>query len=152
MSNNKKRLKKTTSCGALTYRVIGGNVQVCLIKQFQHKDAWGIPKGHLNDNETLEECAIREVKEETGLVVKLENRLQDIQTAHKGEDKTVVSFFAQQVGNEEPQCDDPDCEVADVRWFNTKELPRIHFYQQNLIEDAVRLLECLHGQRSEIDG
>lgn len=30
---------------------------------------WGPPKGTMNDNETIEECAIREVKEETGLDV-----------------------------------------------------------------------------------
>ena len=28
---------------------------------------WDLPKGKLDDNETLSECAVREVKEETGL-------------------------------------------------------------------------------------
>jgi len=28
---------------------------------------WDLPKGKLDDNETLEECAVREVREETGL-------------------------------------------------------------------------------------
>ncbi|MBN2746799.1 MAG: NUDIX domain-containing protein [Bacteroidales bacterium] len=31
------------------------------------RGSWDIPKGHLDANETLEECAIREVQEETGL-------------------------------------------------------------------------------------
>lgn len=30
------------------------------------KDDYSFPKGHLEDNETLEECAIRETEEETG--------------------------------------------------------------------------------------
>jgi 8-oxo-dGTP pyrophosphatase MutT (NUDIX family) len=30
---------------------------------------WDLPKGKLDDNETLEECAVREVHEETGLTV-----------------------------------------------------------------------------------
>lgn len=30
---------------------------------------WGIPKGTIKKYETIEECAVREVKEETGLVI-----------------------------------------------------------------------------------
>ena len=32
---------------------------------------WGIPSGHVEPGETVEECAVREVKEETGLNIKV---------------------------------------------------------------------------------
>ena len=32
---------------------------------------WGLPKGHLSSNETYAQCAIREIEEETGLVLHL---------------------------------------------------------------------------------
>lgn len=35
-------------------------------------DKWGFPKGTLEDNETIEECAIREVFEETGIRLTLD--------------------------------------------------------------------------------
>ena len=30
---------------------------------------WGLPKGHIEDNETIEQCAIRETFEETGIIL-----------------------------------------------------------------------------------
>lgn len=43
--------------------------QVLLIKRKNepYKDCWALPGGFLNDNETLLECAKRELEEETGL-------------------------------------------------------------------------------------
>ena len=43
-----KERKKTLSCGGLPWRLRNGQVEVLLIKQFTHKDSWGLPKGHIN--------------------------------------------------------------------------------------------------------
>lgn len=132
-------LQQTVSCGALVYRIgPGQRVSILLIKQFQGKDRWGLPKGHVNPNESHEACALREVKEETGLVVRLETRLPDVSVSVRNERKTVMTWLARPLGNEEPSLSDPDGEVADVRWFDVSELPEIVAYQRVLIADAVR--------------
>ncbi|MFC1755205.1 NUDIX domain-containing protein [Thermoproteota archaeon] len=51
-----------TSCGA----VVINNKRILFIKSKQFQ-IWNIPKGHLEKGETELECALREVKEETGL-------------------------------------------------------------------------------------
>ena len=129
------------SCGAVVWRVNEGKLELLLIKQFAHKDSWGIPKGHMDKGETVEDCALREVREETGVRVKLGTRLPDCGTLFKNEDKTVVSFLAVPVGDHEPRHDDPDSEVADARWIPVDNLPKIHIYQQPLIAAAVALLQ-----------
>lgn len=128
----------TVSCGALPWRVRGGRPEVLLIKQFAGKERWGVPKGHLNPGETREECARREVREETGLNVRLETRLPEVTVAARNEHKTVVTWLAQVVGDDTPSLVDPDSEVADVRWFDVDDLPEIVAYQRVLVTDAAR--------------
>lgn len=140
--NNKTQL--STSCGAVIWRLDSdGDVSFLLIKQFAHKDAWGIPKGHTKEGEDNVQCALREVKEEAGVDVVLGKQLTSVQSKYKNEYKEVVAFLAQQVGNEPPRCDDPDSEVVDVRWFKLTEMPRIHIYQRPLLDEAVRRLRPL---------
>jgi 8-oxo-dGTP diphosphatase len=137
MNKKNKKRKKTTSCGCVVWRIKNGRIEILLIKPSAHKECWGIPKGHVNDGESLEECAVREVNEETGIKVKLGARLPDCFISKKVEDKTVISWLAQAVGSDEPSCNDPDNEVADACWFDVAELPKIVQYQRQLIATAV---------------
>ncbi len=111
-----------------------------LIKQFVHKDVWGIPKGHVHADETHEQCALREVREEAGITISLGQALPEVETTFKNYHKRVVSFLAEQVGSDEPNCTDPECEVADVKWFGFDELPRLVVYQRSLISHVQELL------------
>ena len=140
MGKKNKERKKTTSCGGVIWRSKGGKLEVLLVKQFANKERWGIPKGHVNSGETLEQCAVREIREEAGVNTVLGVRLPDVAVTYKNEDKTVVSWTATCVGNDVPKHDDPDSEVADARWFDVAELPEIIVYQRPLLSRAVSLL------------
>ncbi len=56
------------SCGAIVYRHIGGTIRYLLIKN-RRSSNWSFPKGHVEVGESLEETAIREVHEETGIKI-----------------------------------------------------------------------------------
>ena len=54
-----------TSAGGVIYRWRGSTPYVLLIRDsYRH---WGLPKGHLEEGETPDRAALREVEEETGL-------------------------------------------------------------------------------------
>ncbi|MCH1884387.1 NUDIX hydrolase [Agrococcus sp. ARC_14] len=82
------------AAGALVWRAVGDEVLVLLVERTQHRD-FSLPKGKLDPGETLPECAVREIEEETGLRIALgaplpqsEYRLSD------GRDKVVYYWQA----------------------------------------------------------
>ena len=56
------------SCGGIVYRKFHGNTEILLIKHIK-SGYWSFPKGHVENSETEEETAKREIKEETGIDV-----------------------------------------------------------------------------------
>lgn len=140
MPKKDKERKRTTSCGGVVWRFRDEKFEVLLIKQFAHKDSWGIPKGHVDSGETIEACACREIMEETGVAVTLEERLPDVIAPYRKEKKTVKSWLARPIGNDVPRGDHPDNEVAEARWFPVDSLPTIHKYQRSLLTAAINAL------------
>jgi 8-oxo-dGTP pyrophosphatase MutT (NUDIX family) len=59
-------MKNATSAGGVVFRKIDGNPHVLLII-FDNGSGLSFPKGHPEGKESLEETALREVEEETGL-------------------------------------------------------------------------------------
>jgi 8-oxo-dGTP pyrophosphatase MutT (NUDIX family) len=80
--------------------------------------AWGLAKGGIESGETTEEAAVREVREETGIVAEIERSLGDTRYFYVWEDvrirKTVHFFLMRALGGD---IDDRDDEMEEVRWF-----------------------------------
>ena len=58
-------VREPTAGGIVFRRDKDGNVEFLLIQD--HKDRWTIPKGHIEEGETAQETAKREIGEEAGL-------------------------------------------------------------------------------------
>lgn len=81
------------SCGAVIYhRTRFGIVKVLLVKNHNGR-CWTFPKGHIEENETEHQTAIREIKEETGLDVVIEPNFRKTSTYRFGKVKKQVVFF-----------------------------------------------------------
>jgi 8-oxo-dGTP pyrophosphatase MutT (NUDIX family) len=143
--------RHVTSCGAVVWKLVDDRVQLLLIKQFGRNDAWGVPKGHIEDEESFEECALREVKEETGLDVTLGSRLPDAVISTRNTYKRVVLFMAVPVDSSKPVAEfDPDNEITDVKWFNIDELPKTFDYLTDTFARVIEALKCAGGRYDDI--
>lgn len=58
-------VREPTAGGIVFRRNKAGEVEILLIQD--HKDRWTIPKGHIEEGETAQEAARREIGEEAGL-------------------------------------------------------------------------------------
>ena len=107
-------LKKEKSCGC----IIIDNEKVLLIKQT--KGHWGFPKGHVEENETEVETAIREVKEETNLDVEIvsDKRYVERYITDKGVDKESVYFIAKKIGGIAKEQEE---EIVSMEWLDFEE-------------------------------
>ena len=63
------------SAGAIVYTKIDNKIKYLISKDFHNN--WGFPKGHLENIETKQEAAIREIKEEVGVDVILDTSFEE---------------------------------------------------------------------------
>lgn len=81
------------SSGAITYTLIDNEIHYLIIKDFHHN--YGFPKGHIEKNETEIQAAIREIKEEVGIDVKIDSNFKEELNYHmdNGNDKKAIYFL-----------------------------------------------------------
>lgn len=109
---------------------------------------WSLPKGHIEQGETAEQTAIREVAEETGIRGSVLAALGRIDywfvTDGRRVHKTVHHYLMRFCGGE---LSDEDLEVAEVAWVPIRELPSRLAYadERKLAEVADELIDKLQS-------
>ena len=126
----KSRVEALVSAGGVVYRRVGDEAEAVLCGR-DSPVRWSLAKGTPDEGETLEETALREVREETGLEVRLDSPLGSIDYWFAGRDhevryhKTVHFYLMSAVGGDTER-HDPEFDV--VRWFPFSEALKIVNY------------------------
>jgi 8-oxo-dGTP pyrophosphatase MutT (NUDIX family) len=114
------RTRSEVSAGGVVYQRSDEGVEVVLAARRTRRGdlAWGLPKGLVEPDETPEQAAVREVREETGLEAVVEVSLGEIRYFYVWEGvrvrKAVHFFLMRATGGDVSQHDD---EMEEVRWF-----------------------------------
>jgi 8-oxo-dGTP pyrophosphatase MutT (NUDIX family) len=124
------RLKQAvaTSAGGIVIRFVDGAPQLVVGKRRRERDGvtWTLPKGTPNPRETTEETAIREVREESGLDVRIVRPFDSIEywfvQGRTRIHKTVHYFLMVPTGGDLGR---HDHEFDEVRWIEFGEAPTL---------------------------
>ncbi len=90
---------------------------------------WDFPKGKLMENETLEEAAIREVKEETGLLeLEITGSLPSTFHIYTRKGKQILKqtyWFEMEAKSAQSLIPQTEEEICEVRWVGREDLERV---------------------------
>ncbi|MGN0459531.1 MAG: bis(5'-nucleosyl)-tetraphosphatase [Ruminococcus sp.] len=127
------------SCGALIFYRNKQGVRVLLVKNHNGR-YWSFPKGHMELNETEKETAIREIKEETNLDVKIIEGFREVSDyCPFGNIKKRVVFFLAQAFTDDV-VDQPE-EIDSHIWVDIQQARKNCTYENDLrVIDKAELL------------
>ena len=136
----------TADCVVMTKEA---NPHVLLIERgFEpFKGRWAFPGGFMNMDETAEQCAIRELEEETGLKVSSIHQIgaySKVDRDPRGRTITVAYLATIDAPAEVHGQDD----AAKAEWFPIDKLPPLAFDHDDIMKDALALYSRLLDKRS----
>lgn len=124
--------------GVVLRRGETGTTEVLLVHRPRYDD-WSLPKGKREADETDEECARREVREETGVRVTLFDPLPDVRYQdHRGRPK-VVRYWVMRPTEDGPPFV-PNDEVDEIRWLSFADAESLLSYDHD--RDLVRAVRA----------
>ncbi len=135
------------SAGGVAFRELDGRIEIAIILTNPER-RWQLPKGMVDEGESFEEAALREVREEAGIDTELIGELERTEywfSADRNGTRTrfhkFVHWFLMRYtsGNVE----DHDHEVFEARWETVDEALRMLVFknERDMVEKAMRMIE-----------
>ena len=101
------------------------------------KGAWAFPGGFMNMDETTEQCAIRELEEETGLSVSEVRQIGAYSKVDRDpRGRTITVAYLAII--DEPVAVQGQDDAAKAEWFQLSDLPHLAFDHYDIIQDAIQ--------------
>ena len=100
------------------------------------KGAWAFPGGFMNMDETTEQCAIRELEEETGLKVAKVHQIGAYSKVDRDpRGRTITIAYLAIIDSPENVIGQDD--AAKAEWFPITDLPHLAFDHYDIMKDAI---------------
>ena len=138
-----RKASSEVSSGGVVYHRTAAGYEVAVVHRARHTD-WSLPKGHIEEGESQEQAAVREVKEETGLDARIVAPLGEVAyfytSPKKGLIHKIVHHYLMEASPGE--LGGPNWEVSEVRWVPITEAHALLSYQKDreIVDKAISIL------------
>ena len=105
-----------------------------------YKGCWAFPGGFMNMDETTEQCAIRELEEETGLKLDTMHQIGAYSKVDRDPRGRTITVAYLAIIDKPVQVNGQD-DAAKAEWFPINNLPHLAFDHQEIMTDAKLKLE-----------
>ncbi|MCL5036905.1 MAG: reverse transcriptase-like protein [Chloroflexi bacterium] len=133
------------SAGGVVYKKDGKKIKVCLVSKKEGR-VWALPKGRLREGETPEQCAEREILEETGNLARVAEKIAELEYKFYWRDVNTlyhkkVHFFRMELVEENAR--ERDKEAYLVEWFSPGQAERklTYYNEKEVLNRARKVLE-----------
>ena len=127
------------------------NEQGEILFQFR-RGKWDLPKGKLDKGETIEECAVREVEEETGLRnIQLGELIGITNHFYKEKGKNInkkTYWFAMKVSGIQKLIPQTEEDILELRWVKESELEK---YLSNTFPNIIEIVEKYFDNHNQVN-
>src|SRR5215472_9342005 len=114
-SELKHNSTRPTHAGGVVYKIENGTAHYLLVRPKNGQDEWVLPKGHIQDGEDEGDTALREVREETGVIARLICPLETVEFKTESEIVRVIFFLLEFASQADPT------EIRETRWFRARD-------------------------------
>lgn len=116
------------------YKKAKADYELLLIrrKNSPFKGKWALPGGFVDENESLKDAAMRELKEETGLKITDLQQLGAFGKPHRDPRHHTVSVAYVGFAQEDAQAIGAD-DADEAKWFSVKNLPELAFDHADIV-------------------
>ncbi|MFH1308187.1 MAG: NUDIX domain-containing protein [archaeon] len=126
----------------VVFTIKDNDLKVLLIKRAiePYKGNWAIPGGFLKINETVEEAAKRELKEETGIETVYLEQLYTFSQPDRDPRGRVITVTHLALVNSSELKLKASSDAAEAHWFSTYKIPKLAFDHNKILEYAIKRL------------
>jgi 8-oxo-dGTP diphosphatase len=124
------------------FSIIDNDLKVLLVKRGVEPflGSWALPGGFIKMNESLEDGALRELKEETGVSKVYLEQLYTFGDVKRDPRGRVITVSYMALVKDEKKNLKAETDVVDTSWFSVKKLPNLAFDHKKILEYALKRL------------